>query len=158
MFTGEAGRAVTQNPEQLRRRFYQVVPRQFLLVAAWVGLANLLAGWAFPVLFGAQWAAAIPYMRALSIAYMAQAVLHPLSTTLQMLERQATAALWYIGRLTLLMSSVLLAWHFGLSALSALWIAALAQAVSCLVLLCLMLGAIKQAVARRHQSPVAIEH
>ena len=93
VFTGEAGRAASQNPEQLRRRFYQVVPRQFLLAAGWVGLVNLVAGWAFPVLFGAQWAAAIPYMRALSVAYMVQSVLHPLSTTLQMLERQATAAL-----------------------------------------------------------------
>jgi len=34
VFTGEAGRAVSQDPRQLRRRFYQVVPRQFLLVAA----------------------------------------------------------------------------------------------------------------------------
>ena len=41
VFTGEAGRAVSQDPQQLRRRFYQVVPRQFLLVAVWVVLANL---------------------------------------------------------------------------------------------------------------------
>ncbi len=32
VFIGEAGRAVTQDPVLLRRRFYQVVPRQFVLV------------------------------------------------------------------------------------------------------------------------------
>ncbi len=157
VFTGEAGRSISKNPEQLRRRFYQVVPRQFLLAAGWVALANLLAGWAFPVLFGAQWGAAIPFMRALSVAYLAQAVLHPLSTTLQMLERQATAAAWHVGRLVVLMSAVLLAWHSGMSALAALWIAALVQAASCLVLLGLMVGAIEQVIARQRQQQTVME-
>lgn len=157
VFTGEAGRAVSQNPQQLRRRFYQVVPRQFLLVAAWIALANVAAGWAFPVLFGTAWSNAIPYLRALSIAYMMQAVLHPLSTTLQLLEYQVTAALWQVGRLSAVVGGVLLAWHFGLSALTALWIASLVQAACGLVLLGLMAAAIEQVAARRRSVSVVVE-
>jgi O-antigen/teichoic acid export membrane protein len=148
VFTGEAGRAVTQDPVLLRRRFYQVVPRQFVLVAGWILFANLLAGWAFPLLFGAQWGNAVPYLRALSVSYLMLSVLHPVSTTLQILEHQVTAVVWQVCRLVLLVAGVLLARHAGLSAVAALWITSLVQAVCCLVLLALMVGSIEHVVAR----------
>jgi O-antigen/teichoic acid export membrane protein len=148
VFTGEAGRAVTEDPVLLRRRFYQVVPRQLLLVAAWILVANLLAGWAFPLLFGAEWGNAVPYLRALSLSYLMLSMLHPVSTTLQMLERQVTAAVWQICRLVLIVAAVLLARRAGLSAVDALWISSIVQAACCLALLALMVGAIEQVVAR----------
>jgi O-antigen/teichoic acid export membrane protein len=153
VFIGEAGKAVSQDPAQLRRRFYQVVPRQMLLVTAWIVVANLLAGWAFPLLFGHEWGNAIPYLRALSVAYWVQAVLHPVSTTLQMLEHQVTAAMWQVGRLAAVVAGVILAWRHGYSALSALWIGSLAQAVCCLVLLGLMMAAVEQVARRRKTRP-----
>jgi O-antigen/teichoic acid export membrane protein len=148
VFIGEAGRAVTQDPVLLRRRFYQVVPRQFLLVTAWIVVANLLAGWAFPLLFGPQWADAVPYLRALSVSYLMLSVLHPVSTTLQLLEHQVTAVIWQVGRLVLVVASVLLSWHAGLSAVSTLWISSLVQAACGLALLGLMVGSIEHVVAR----------
>jgi O-antigen/teichoic acid export membrane protein len=148
VFTGEAGRAVTQDPVLLRRRFYQVVPLQFLLVSVWILGANLLAAWAFPRLFGAQWGDAVPYLRALSASYLMLSVLHPVSTTLQMLEHQVTAVVWQIFRLVLIVASVLLARHAGLSAIDALWISSLVQVVCCLALLGLMVGSIEQMVGR----------
>jgi O-antigen/teichoic acid export membrane protein len=152
VFTGEAGRAASEDPRQLRRRFDQIVPRQILLAAAWIAAANALAGWAFPLLFGPSWAEAIPYLRALSLFYLLQAVLHPVSTTLQVLERQITAVMWQIGRFICAIAGVVLPWHLGLSALAALWISAITQAVCCLVLLRLMKLLIDQEVARRHGS------
>jgi O-antigen/teichoic acid export membrane protein len=125
-----------------------VVPRQFLLVAGWILFANLLAGWAFPLLFGAQWGNAVPYLRALSVSYLMLSVLHPVSTTLQILEHQVTAVVWQVCRLVLLVAGVLLARHAGLSAVAALWITSLVQAVCCLVLLALMVGSIEHVVAR----------
>jgi O-antigen/teichoic acid export membrane protein len=148
VFTGEAGRAVTQDPVLLRRRFYQVVPLQFLLVSVWILGANLLAAWAFPLLFGAQWGDAVPYLRALSASYLMLSVLHPVSTTLQMLEHQVTAVVWQILRLVLIVASVLLPRHAGLSAIDALWISSLVQVVCCLALLGLMVGSIEQVVGR----------
>ncbi len=149
VFTGEAGRAVSQDPTQLHRRFHQVVPRQFVLATSWILLANLLAGWAFPLLFGNSWAAAVPYLRALSVYYLLQAILHPVSTTLQMLERQVTAVAWQIARVVLVVSAVLLPWRSGMPAIAALWASALVQAVCCLVLLWLMVVSIRQEVTRR---------
>lgn len=149
VFTGEAGRAVSEDPAQLRRRFHQVVPRQFLLTAVWILAANALAGWAFPLLFGATWAAAVPYLHALSLFYLLQAVLHPVSTTLQMLERQVVAVVWQVARVVLVVGGVLLPWWAEMPAVQALWISAAIQAACCLVLLWLMIIAIRQAVSQR---------
>jgi O-antigen/teichoic acid export membrane protein len=135
VFIGEAGRSVLHDPARFRRRFRQVVPRQFLLSAAWIALANLAAGWAFPILFGRQWSGAIPYLHALSAAYLAVAVLHPVSTSLQIMERQALAATWQLGRLVLVVASVIVPWRLGLPALQALWLTSVAQVVSCAVML-----------------------
>lgn len=134
VFTGEAGRAVSEEPALLRRRFWQVLPLQFLLAAGWILVANLAAGWVFPHLFGPAWADAIPYLRALSLSYLVQMVLHPVSSTLQVLERQRTAAVWQVCRLVLVVAGVLLPWQAGLPALTALWITSITQAVCCLVL------------------------
>jgi O-antigen/teichoic acid export membrane protein len=154
VFTGEAGRAVTQDPVLLRRRFYQVVPRQFLLAAVWVIVVNLIAAWAFPLFFGPRWAAAVPYLRALSVAYLIGAVLHPVSTTLQILEHQVTAAIWQIFRLVLVIAAVIVARRDGFSAVQALWTTSIVQAVCCVILLGLMVVAIERVVTR-HQNALA---
>jgi O-antigen/teichoic acid export membrane protein len=151
VFTGEAGRAVSHNPMHLRRRFRQVVPLQFALAAAWILAANLAAGWLFPRLFGADWANAIPYLRALSVAYLIQIGLHPVSGTLQLLERQATAALWQICRLALIVGAVLIPWRAGISAVQTLWISSLTEAACCLVLLALIASAIEQVATRQRE-------
>jgi len=148
VFTGEAGRAISQDPVLLRRRFYQVVPLQFLLVAGWIVIANLIAAWAFPVLFGERWADAVPYLRALSLSYLMLSVLHPVSTTMQMLEHQVTPAVWQVWRLVVLVGAVLVARALGVSAAKALWICSGVQAVCCLVLLGLMAASIEHVVRR----------
>lgn len=150
VFTGEAGRAISDDPAQLRRRFYQVVPRLFAVAAAWILVGNLAATWAFPLVFGPTWAGAIPYLRAISLAGLLQAVLHPVSTTLQMLEYQVTAAVWQVGRLLLVTIGVLLPWRAGFSAVATLWIVSAIEAACCLLLLLLMVMAIEQ-TATRHR-------
>ncbi|HEY1413881.1 MAG TPA: hypothetical protein VGF36_17175, partial [Rhodopila sp.] len=146
VFTGEAGRSASENPAQLRRRFQQVVPLQLLLATTWILAANLVAGWVFPRLFGAAWANAIPYLRALSLAYLLQIVLHPVSGTLQLLERQAMAAVWQACRLVLVVIAVLVPWWSGLTAVSALWVSASTEAACCLTLLALTANMIEKAV------------
>ena len=138
VFTGEAGLAVHREPEKLRLRFHQVIPRQFVLSAAWILLANLLADWAFPVLFGDQWVAAIPYLRAASLGYLALAVLHPVSSALQIMERQVLSAVWQVARLVLVTGGVVAAWWFGEPAVTALWLSSLGQVIACLGMLALI--------------------
>jgi O-antigen/teichoic acid export membrane protein len=157
VFTGEAGRSVSQYPGRLRARFYQVVTRQFLFSGSWILLANLVAGLVFPLLFGAAWADAIPYLRALSLLYLLQAALHPVSTVLQVLERQRTAGAWQIGRLIVVIAGVLGPWWGDVSALGALWVSALIQASCCLFLLGLMMAIIEQEVAGRETTAVGAD-
>jgi O-antigen/teichoic acid export membrane protein len=144
VFTGEAGLAVHREPERVRLRFQQVVPRQFLLSAAWILVANLLAGRAFPVLFGNDWVPAIPFLRAASLGYLALAVLHPVSSALQIMERQMLAAIWQTGRLVLVTGGVVVAWWLGQPAVAALWISSLAQVVACLGMLALIASSIER--------------
>jgi O-antigen/teichoic acid export membrane protein len=144
VFTGEAGWAVQRDPGRLQRRFLQVVLWQFALSVGWVLLANLVAGWAFAVLFGAQWAAALPYLRASSLAYLALAVLHPVSSSLQIMQRQGLAATWQVARLLLVIGGVVIALHLGWPAVRALWLASFAQAVACLAMLGLILGCFRK--------------
>jgi O-antigen/teichoic acid export membrane protein len=98
-------------------------------------------------LFGPQWDASIPYLRALSVSYLALAVLHPVSTLPQIMERQVMAAAWQVGRLILVIASAIVAWQLGWSALTALWLSALAQGIACAT----MLGLIAAAVQRLKQ-------
>lgn len=145
VYVGEAGAAVKDNPARLRRRFRQVVSRQALLVGGWIAIVNLLAAWAFPLLFGSRWAEAVFYLRALSLSYMALSVLHAVSQTLQILERQALAAAWQFSRLAAVVLTVVLAWHMGSPALHALWAYSAVQALACLIMLALMAVSIKRA-------------
>ena len=61
VFIGEAGKSVQHDPTRFRRRLRQVVPRQFLLAAAWIAAANLRPAGRSRSLFGEQWDPAIPY-------------------------------------------------------------------------------------------------
>ena len=138
VFAGEAGRTARLDPGALRRRFWQVVPGQLLFATAWILPVDLLAGWAVPKLFGAPWIAAVPYLHALSLAYLVQVVLHPVSTTLQLLHRQGLAATWQVTRLTVLIASAVAAHEFGLSAVTAVWICSGVQATACAGMLATM--------------------
>jgi O-antigen/teichoic acid export membrane protein len=144
VFVGEAGQSVRQDPARLRRRFRQVTLLQFLLSGSWILAADVLSYWAFPVLFGEQWSNAVPYLCASSIGYLGLAVLHPVSTSLQLMQRQFLAALWQTGRLIIVVGGVVVAWRLGFSALTALWIASVAQAIACVVMLALIAVSIER--------------
>jgi O-antigen/teichoic acid export membrane protein len=131
VFAGEAGRSVRNDPHALATRFWQVVPGQLLFALAWIVPVNLLADVAVPRLFGVAWVAAIPTLHALSLAYLALGVLHPVSTTLQLLNRQKLAAAWQILRLALLIGAAVAAQRFALTAVAALWVCSIIQVVTC---------------------------
>jgi O-antigen/teichoic acid export membrane protein len=146
VFAGEAGRSVRGDPAALRRRFWQVVPAQSLCALLWIVPVNLLAGWAVPWLFGADWSGAVPYLHALSLTYLALAVPHPVSSTLQVLHRQGLAAAWQVARLVALIAAAVGSRHYGLSAVAALWICSVIQAAASIGLLATMAVAINRAV------------
>ncbi len=144
VFTGEAGRVARVDPARLRTRFRQVVPAQTLFAIFWIALGNIAAAWLFPILFGARWDAAVAYLQAMSVAYFVLTVVHPVSTTLQMLERQVLNAAWEVGRLVVVVLTVIIGWRAGLSAIQTLWLYSAAQALCCAVLLGLIADLIER--------------
>jgi O-antigen/teichoic acid export membrane protein len=144
VFVGEAGKAARNDPALLMRRFRQVVTWQFVLSAAWIIAINVAAIWVFGLLFGARWQAAVPFLPACGLMYLALVVVHPVCTALQLLQRHGAAAAWQCGRFILVAGGLLLAHRLGASALGALWVAAITQAAACTGLLGLIAFFIKR--------------
>ena len=138
VFVGEAGKSVSTDPAQLRRRFYQVTSRQLCLAAAWLTVTNIAAVFLFPAVFGANWADAVIYLQAMSLGYLAHAMVLPVFHTLQILEKQTVAAAWQIGRLVLIVTTLGTAIYWGLSAPLAIFCYSAAQAVACTILFMVM--------------------
>lgn len=144
VFVGEAGKMVSADPAKLRARFYQVVSRQFCLALGWILVANVAAAALFPTVFGADWGDAVIYLQAMSLAYLAQAIVLPVFHTLQILERQTIAAAWQLGRLSLVVITFSLSTTFDLGAPATIFCYSAAQALSCTILLALMAKAIQR--------------
>ncbi|WP_445682832.1 lipopolysaccharide biosynthesis protein [Radicibacter daui] len=152
VYIGEAGRIVASDPAALKRRFRQVVSRQFMMAVAWVLVANIAGSLLFATVFGQQWEEGIFYLRALSIGYLAQAVVQPVFHTLQILEKQGLAAGWQIGRLVLTVTVFMAGTRLGLEPWWGIAGYSAAQALCCLVLILIMVRAID---ARRKQKEMA---
>ena len=144
VFMGEAGRTAHEDPPRLKKRFYQVVNRQFWLALTWIAVANLMAALLFPKVFGAEWGDAVVYLQAMSVGYLAQAIVLPVFHTLQILEKQALAAIWQIGRLTLVTTTFVLARKYDIPATVTVFSYSAVQAVACVVLLLLMMVSIQK--------------
>jgi len=144
VFVGEAGKTVSGDPAKLRTRFYQVISRQFCLAFGWILFANLAGALLFPTVFGPDWGEAVVYLEAMSLAYLAQAIVLPVFHTLQILEKQTIAAAWQLGRLSLVVSTFSLSTTFDLSAPATIFCYSVAQAFSCTILLALMAKSIQR--------------
>jgi len=144
VFVGEAGQTATTAPDKLKSRFRQVVHHQFFLAMAWILVANLGAALFFPKVFGAEWGGAVIYLQAMSLGYLAQAVVLPVFHTLQILERQAMAAWWQVFRLLFIIAIFVVGVHFDVSAVWIVMGYSLAQAIAGAILLILMMNAIQQ--------------
>lgn len=147
VFSGEAGRSVRHDPNALVNRFRQLVAGQLLFALAWIVPVNLLTDAAMPRLFGSAWVGVIPAVHALSLSYLALAVLHPVSPTLQLLNRQKLAAAWQICRVAMLVGATVAARRCGLSAVAALWGCSVIQALACTGMLATMAVCIRRLAA-----------
>ena len=129
---------------KLRSRFYQVTSRQFALATAWIIVANAGGTVLFPIVFGAEWSDGVVYLRAVSLGYLAQAVVLPVFHTRQLLEKQTMAAAWQLGRLLLIVATIGFAVHEHFSAPWTIFCYSAAQAVCCAVLFGLMAWSIQR--------------
>jgi O-antigen/teichoic acid export membrane protein len=135
---GEVGRALSSEPGLLRRRFLQVSSRQFMFGAAWIIAADLAALLAFPMIFGQNWADATPYLLILSVVYLANSTIGSVNYTLQVLGKQAVAAVWQVGRVAAIVVGFMVSSSHALDVLHAIEVYAAIQVVACSILFMMM--------------------
>jgi O-antigen/teichoic acid export membrane protein len=145
VYTGEAGRLVRTDPARLRRRFLQVSSRQLALALVAVAGINLTAFWAYPLVFGSEWAAAVAYVAPLSLALASQTVLLSVSPTLHVLQKQGLAASWQPVPVILLCAVFWGCAHNGLPAITAFWGYGLIQLLTTVVMFTMMLVSLHNA-------------
>jgi O-antigen/teichoic acid export membrane protein len=144
VFVGEAGQTATMAPDKLKSRFRQVVKHQFCLAAGWIVVANIGAAMFFPTVFGREWSEAVVYLQAMSLGYLVQATVQPVFHTLQLLEKQGTAAAWQITRVTATVGIFVFGASMHMPPDRVVLCYSIAQALCCGVLILLMNRAINQ--------------
>ncbi len=144
VYMGEVSKNLTSDAAAIKRRFLQLLKQQTVVVALWLAIVNLLADLLFPLLFGSEWAAAVPYLNVLSIALLPQLVNHALIHTLHLLERQGLSAAWEIGRLVAVTGALLIGPSLDWTALEALLAYSICQALAQIIHLFLMYRTIQR--------------
>ena len=143
VYIGDIATTIQQDPEAMRRRFLQLAGQQSKIVGLWLVLVNLAAPPLFPILFGQQWVAAVPYLHVLSIAYFPQMVMHALIHTLQIMERQLMSACWEGGRFLAVAGVFLAGFLYHWNALQTLLAYSIVQLLAQGLLFCLMYHSIQ---------------
>ena len=149
VFMAEIGKSMHTDPAQLRRRFLQVTVRQFVVGLAWVLAIDIAAVLAFPLVFGASWANAVPFLLVLSAAHLINSVVASVGATLQVLRRQVIAAVWQVGRVAAVCLGFTIAARQQFSAINAIGIYAAIQVAACSLLLVMMKASIDRLIQRQ---------
>jgi len=144
---GQAGRLARENPRALERQFARATWQLVGLGALPIAALALVGPWAFGLVFGAQWTEAGVYVRIFAIAFALQFVVAPLSSTLNVLERQRWQVAWDFGRLVAVVGSLVVCASAGVDARTALAVYAIVASIAYVVLHGLGWIAIRRRVA-----------
>jgi O-antigen/teichoic acid export membrane protein len=130
VYLGEFARAAIHSDEQLSPLFWRTTKGLSIVGLLFVVLVTLPAPWLFPLVFGSEWAQSGVYVQVLSLMFLLQFVVSPISATFDVLERQDLHFLREIARLTLTSGAVSLPWVLGEGALVAVVSLGVAGSVS----------------------------
>lgn len=142
IYLGEAAQRARQNPGSLHSLFLKAAHRLLLLGIVPLGVLALSGPWLFAWIFGDSWRDAGTYMQILSLMFLIQFVVVPLSQTLNILERQAWQLGWDVGRLLLVMIALLVAYTLSWPPVGAVAMYSVAMLVSYIALFGLSLRAL----------------
>lgn len=133
---------VRQRPQELKRVFLLSQGVQCLIaIPASAGLA-LVAPQVVPLMLGAQWSVAVPFVQILAIAYLASAMLSSTTCLLIALERVRALALFTWAQVALFVALALSAFA-GAHALQVAWLRLLVSVASDIALAALLLHVFK---------------
>jgi O-antigen/teichoic acid export membrane protein len=130
------------NSGDLRKLFNDTVQRMAVLAVVPTIIFVWTAPSLFGIAFGAAWSEAGKYAQALALMLCVKFIAHPVSQTLNILERQALLAWWSAFRVFAVSAALLIPYALGASPLVALWSFAVIGAVAYATLILITLRAI----------------
>lgn len=137
VYLSEAAELAQAQPGELQRFFFKI-ERKLLMISVLPALVlGLGAPWLFSVAFGNEWLEAGKYVQVLSLMFLVQFIVTPVSQTLNVLERQDWQLAWDAGRLAVVVGALYGSALLALPARAALAVYGVAMTVSygCLFLL-----------------------
>ena len=139
VYLGEASRLAQENPQALRGLFLRTARKLLLVGGAPIAIFALCGPWLFTLVFGEPWYEAGTYVQLLTLMFVTQFVIVPLSPTLNVLERQDLQLLWDAGRLVLVVGGLVSANALGWSVSRAVLVYGVAMLIAYggLFLLCI---------------------
>lgn len=102
VYFAELSRLRREDPLGMLALFQTTIKRLLWLGGMPIALIGVVAPWVFAVIFGAGWKEAGVYTQLLTVMYLAQFLVVPISQSLNVLERQDLQLAWDIGRVVAL--------------------------------------------------------
>ncbi len=115
VYLGEASRLRREDPLALHSLFLQVVKKLLMVSVLPIALLGFAGPWLFALVFGSEWQVAGTYTQILSLMFLFDFVVFPISQTLNLLEKQDVQLGWDIARLVVVNGGLFLAGLYGLS-------------------------------------------
>ncbi len=145
VYLGDASKIRDSDPETMHKRFIKLIRFQFTIVASWLLILNISAKYFVPVVFGENWTDAVPYIHIFSISYLFGLTFHPVSYTLQILEKQKRSFIFEVLRLTSIFGVLFGSYKYNLDVMTALTIYCCTQAIFSIIFFIMMYTAIQEA-------------
>src|SRR5690625_1015892 len=146
VYLGEITKRSKRETGSIKEIFHKLILRLFLLAIVPFIIVVLFAPQIFSIIFGSQWVEAGEYLRILSVLYLVQFVMFPLSQTLEALEKQKIQLFWQVTRFILVFISLILPPIFNLSIELTLVCYSTAVVISYIIIYVLMLNQIGKEV------------
>lgn len=146
VYYAEASRLGREDPAALQRLFLRMTGRLLLVGAIPAGVLTIGGAPLFAWIFGENWREAGVFVQLLSLPFLADFAVFPVSATLTALQRQDWQLGWDAGRLALVIGSLALPGYLGMTARGAVLLYGLALLTGYCSLWILSLAAIRRLV------------
>ncbi|MBN1381609.1 MAG: oligosaccharide flippase family protein [Deltaproteobacteria bacterium] len=144
VYTSETARLAIDNPGGLSKHFIKRAKILLIIGGIPILILGQICPFVFGFIFGETWSEAGQYAQVLSVISAVNFVVLPLSSTLNVLEKQGTQFIWDIGRFTIVVFVFLICAKLKLPAFTTIGIYAASMSFAYVILFMLAYRAVKQ--------------
>lgn len=134
VYLAEASQLSRQNTVALERLFLKTARNLFLIGILPISIIGIFGNLLFEVAFGGSWRVAGQFTQYLTLMFLAQFVVAPLSQTLNILDKQHWQLLWDIGRSIIVIGPLMVVGYTGMAASTAVIVYSILSTLAYLIL------------------------